>query len=59
MTSSQVVNQRLGLLPVARDPLVRGLHYRRFPKGLQDMSVFTHDDEVALCQQLPYVIGRY
>ena len=54
----QVVNQRLGFMPVARDPLVRTLHYRRFRNGLLDMSVFTHDDEVALMQQLPYIIGR-
>ena len=45
-------------MPPARDPLVRGVHYRRFRKGLLDMSIFTHDDEVALMQQLPYIIGR-
>ena len=45
-------------MPPARDPLVRGVHYRRFRNGLLDMSIFTHDDEVALMQQLPYIIGR-
>ena len=45
-------------MPVARDSWVRELHYRRFRKGVQGMSVFTHDDYVALIQQYPYVIGR-
>jgi hypothetical protein len=45
-------------MPVARDPWVRELHYRRFSKGVQEMSIFTHDDYVALIQQYPYVIGR-
>ena len=46
-------------MTIARDPAVRELHYRYFRKGINDMSIFTHDDHVALMQQLPYVIGRY
>jgi hypothetical protein len=56
--AEQVVDERLALMPVARDPAGRELHYRRFSNGTREMSVFTHDDFVALLQQYPYVIGR-
>ena len=48
---------RLGKIPVVRDPTQRNFTYRPFNTGLSSMQVFTGSDNIALLQQMHFVVS--
>lgn len=52
-----IVDHRLATLEVPKNQTQRCMHYRPYTKGMARVRRYTGDDNVALLQQMAYVVG--